>query len=300
MPSSDDDPRSDDGDSPADAFAVVGNEIRAAIIQALGDARVEQGAPPVLSFSELRSRTDTDVGSSRFNYHLKQLLGRYVESLDDGYRMRAEGRRLYGMIRAGTFEESDAVHDVEAGFACHYCGADVTATIERSMVSVECPDCAYTYGYSGAPPGAVDGASADLEQVAEFYQHRHLAFARGVCITCGSDLDTELLDAETAPYADADRRALSVYRSCARCGDQRHLTLGTALLLDPEVVSFCHEHGVDVFATPLWELAFAATDRGVAVQSTDPWAVSLTVEFDGDALTLHVDGDLNVVERTRS
>ena len=203
-------------------------------------------------------------------------------------------------LRAGTFEESDAVQEVDAGFTCHYCGADVTARIERSILSVDCPDCAYTYGYSGAPPGAVEGESTDLEQVAAFYQHRHLAFARGVCITCGNDLDTELLDAETAPYADSGRRELSVSRSCARCGDQRHLTLGTALLLDPEVISFCHEHGVDVFATPLWELAFAATDRGVTVRSTDPWAVSLTIEFDGDALTLHADGDLNVVERTRS
>jgi hypothetical protein len=300
MPSSGDESQSDDGDSPVDAFAIVGNDIRAAIIRALGDARVERGVPPVLSFSELRSRTDADVGSSQFNYHLKQLLGRYVESLADGYQMRAEGRRLYGMIRAGTFEESDAVRGIDAGFACHYCGADVTATVEKSMVSVECPACAYTYGYSGAPPGAVAGESAALDRVAAFYHHRHLAFARGVCVTCGSELDTELLDAETAPYADADRRALSVYRSCAHCGDQRHLTLGTALLLDPDVVSFCHECGVDVFSTPLWELEFAATDRGVTVQSTDPWMVSLTIEFDGDALTLLVDGDLNVVERTRS
>lgn len=300
MPSAGDDSQRDDGDSPTDAFAVVGNEIRAAIVRALGDARVEQGARPVLSFSELRSRTDTEVGSSQFNYHLKQLLGRYVEPLDDGYRMRAEGRRLYGTIRGGTFEESDSVHGIDAGFACHYCGADVVATIEKSMVSVECPACAYTYGYSGAPPGAVEGGSADLEQVAEFYHHRHLAFARGVCITCGSELDTELLDVETAPHADADRRELTARRSCAHCGDQRHLTLGTALLPDPDVVSFCHEHGVDVFSTPLWELAFAATDRGVTVRSTDPWEVSLTIEFGGDALTLLVDGELNVLERTRS
>src|SRR6056297_4234543 len=191
MSSSDGEPQSDDGKSPADAFAVVGNEIRAEIVRALGDARVEQGAPPVLSFSELRSRTVIDVRSSQFNYHLKQLVGRYVESVDDGYRMRAEGRVLYGTIRAGTFEKSESVHAIEAGFECHYCGAGVTATVEKSMVTVECPACEYTYGYSGAPPGVVEGESADLDQVAEFYHHRHLAFARGVCITCGNELETE-------------------------------------------------------------------------------------------------------------
>lgn len=299
MPSSDDEGDGGDGESSVDAFALVGNEIRAEIVRTLGDARVDRGTAPTLSFSELRSRTDTDVGSSRFNYHLKQLLGRYVESVEDGYRMRAEGRALYGTLRAGTFDETEAVHDVDAGFDCHYCGAGVTATVEQSIVTVACPDCAYTYGHSGAAPGAVEDESVALDQVAAFYHHRHLAFARGVCVTCGNDLDTELLDAETAPFADADRRVLSVYRSCDHCGDQRHLTLGTALLPDPELVAFCHEHGVDALATPLWELPFAATDRGVIVRSSDPWEVALVVEFGDDALELVADGDLTVVERTR-
>ncbi|MFT4884948.1 MAG: hypothetical protein ACI8U4_002466, partial [Natronomonas sp.] len=61
---------SDEVSSGSDAFGLVGNEIRTDILRALGDARVEQGYKPVLSFSELRDRTETDVGSSKFNYHL--------------------------------------------------------------------------------------------------------------------------------------------------------------------------------------------------------------------------------------
>lgn len=285
------------GDTAVDAFSVVGNPVRAEIVRALGDARVEAGAPPVVSFSELRSRTDVDVDSSRFNYHLKRLLGRYVASVEDGYRMRAQGRELYQALRAGAFEASEDVDDVDAGFDCHYCGAGVAASVADDVVVVECPGCGHGYGHAGAPPGAVADGAVDFEQVAAFYHHRHLAFARGVCVTCGSSLETEFRLAAAAPYADPERRVLSVYRYCEHCGDQRHLTLGTAVLPKPAVVSFCREHGVDVLSTPLWELAFAATDRGVTVHSTDPWEASLVVEYDGDTLELVVDDDLSTLER---
>jgi hypothetical protein len=41
---------------PEDVFGLVGNAIRIEILRALGDARVEGRFPPVLSFSDLRSR----------------------------------------------------------------------------------------------------------------------------------------------------------------------------------------------------------------------------------------------------
>ena len=55
--------------SEEDVFALVGNEIRAGIIRALGDAR-DAGDPRVaVPFSDLRAALDSDARSSRFNYH---------------------------------------------------------------------------------------------------------------------------------------------------------------------------------------------------------------------------------------
>jgi hypothetical protein len=297
MPNGGDGPN-DDVSSGSDAFRLVGNEIRTDILRALGDTRVEKGYKPVLSFSELRERTDTDAGSSKFNYHLQELVGQYVERVEDGYQMRAEGRELYQTLRAGTFESHESTLTVDADFDCYYCGAGAEATVDEGTVTVECPDCEYLYAIAGAPPGAIEDDTVSLDQVAAFYHHRHLGFARGVCVTCGSEPTTEHVSPAEVPFADADRQKLYVYRACENCGDQRHLSLGTYLLSDPHLRAFCADHGVDVLATPLWELEFAATDRYVTVDPDEPWRASLEVTYGDETLELVVDEDLAVVERT--
>jgi len=65
-------------------------------------------------------------------------------------------------------------------------------------------------------------------------------------------------------------------------------------------VAFCHERGVDVRETPIWELEFAATDRFVTVGSRDPWEFAIGVHLDGGVLELVVDDELEVVERNRA
>lgn len=295
-----DDTRAAEAAEPAsDAFALVGNEIRAEIIRVLGDARVAARVQPVLTFTELRERIDPDVRSSRFNYHLQKLVGVYVTSTEDGYRMRNEGRVLYQTLRAGTFNPQRTTSIGDAGFDCYFCDTRVGATIDEGAVQIQCPDCDYLYGLSGAPPGAVEDEAVDLDQVERFYHHRHLAFARGLCITCGNEPGIEFLPGDAFPYADPERSELYVYRGCENCGDQRHLSLGTALLPTPVLVEFCRDHGVDVLDTPLWELEFAATDRGVTIHSRDPWEVSLAVEYDDETLELVVDDDLTILEQTR-
>ena len=103
----------DEGDAPETAFALIGNETRAAILRSLGeDPHAE------VPFSELRSRVDEGLDSGQFNYHLKQLLGRFVDRTEDGYTLRPEGIALYRRIRAGTFTRQVSVGPREAGFDC--------------------------------------------------------------------------------------------------------------------------------------------------------------------------------------
>jgi hypothetical protein len=213
--------------------------------------------------------------------------------------MRAEGRELYQTLRAGTFESHESTLTVDADFDCYYCGTGAEATVDEGTVTVECPDCEYLYAIAGAPPGAIENETVSLEQVAAFYHHRHLGFARGVCVTCGTEPTTERVSPDDVPFADAERQVLYVYRGCENCGDQRHLSLGTYLLSDPHLRAFCADHGVDVLETPLWELAFAATDRHVTLRSTDPWEAVLTVTYGDETLEIVVDEDLSVIERTR-
>jgi hypothetical protein len=324
------DGRGDDGAAERtaeDRLALVGNEIRVAILRALGDERVRSVENPVLSFSELRSRIEPESRSSQFNYHLQQLVGTFLEQTDAGYRLRTEGWLLYTRLAAGTYDTREASLRTPAGFDCHYCGAAAAVSVDDAQVRVHCPDCEYRYEVTALPPGAAGDGSADagaddgslgtgaddgaddgslgagdidVAAVGRYAAHEHLGFARGVCTTCGGTLDATVVPPADTPFETDPREVVHVRRACDHCGTERYLSVGEALLADPGLVAFCHEHDVDVFETPLWELGFTVTDRGVTVRSTDPWRVALTVAYGDDELELVVDGDLEVVERTRS
>lgn len=285
--------------SSADAFALVGNEIRAAILRAFGDARLEERSMPTLSFSDIRDRADLDVDSGQFNYHLQQLVGHYLERRDEGYRMRPEGRLLYQTLRAGTFDPDDSRATIDAGFACYYCATDVQATFGEGTARVQCPGCEYLYDIAAVPPGSFVDGEPDLSRVSEYNYQQHFSFARGVCPTCGNAVTTDVLDPSAVPFPGAEKHEIYVYRSCDHCGAQIYLSIGESLLPDPGLISFCYDHGVDVLSTPLWELKFAATDRHVTVQSSEPWSFVLEVPMEDETLELLVNETISVEERHR-
>lgn len=81
---------------PDEAFAVLGNETRLAILLAL------EGTDDELGYSELKRQVGV-YDSGRFNYHLNKLLGHFIEGSDDGYRLRDVGRRAAQAVVAETF-----------------------------------------------------------------------------------------------------------------------------------------------------------------------------------------------------
>ncbi|MEF8791900.1 MAG: winged helix-turn-helix domain-containing protein [Haloarculaceae archaeon] len=276
---------------PEEAFALLGNETRADILRVLGEEPWSG-----LSFSELRSRVGGDVDSGRFNYHLQQLVGRFVTREEDGYRMRPEGVTLYRAIRAGTYTRSTSVEPFEAGIDCYFCGAAVEAWYEDGTFTVQCPDCSHVYTHTMMPPSTVEGEerAALLDRVDQYNRHRALAVSRGVCPICVNAPETTLVPAEETWFEGGEDLETFVRHECDHCGLSHHMSVGLALVYHPALVSFFHERGLDVTSVRYWELEFATTDRYVTVRATDPWEVLLRVPRDGDALELVVDGDLAV------
>jgi DNA-binding transcriptional ArsR family regulator len=279
---------------PADAFALVGNETRAAILRALG-----QDPWSGLSFSELRSRVDAEMDSGQFNYHLQQLVGQFVRHTDDGYEMRPAGATLYRTIRAGTFNRRASVEPFAAGFDCYFCGTTAEASYDDGIFRLTCPGCDHVYSHTMVPPSAVEGVDRAelLAQVDQYNRHTMLAFARGVCPICVSAVDREFMPGTEAWTEGSDRFDLFVHHTCDHCGNQHFMTVGLAMLYRPAFVCFFHERGLDVTSVPHWELPFAMTDRDVTVHSRDPWEVALETTYDGDRLELVVDEDLALVEQ---
>mgnify|MGYP006280550853 FL=1 len=287
-------------DDRSELFALVGNELRMQIIERLGDLRVEAGVQPTLSYAELRSRAAPDVTSSQFNYHLQKLCGSFVERVDEGYRMRVEGRLVYQAIRSGTFARAtpESAHGLDTD--CYYCGGEMELQFEDSVARVWCRECEELYDIMGVPPVVTDEESDAVERFADYSRSKRLSFARGSCPTCGNAVARELTSPPELPYRGTNRDEWMAYCSCTHCGDQLYLTVGELLLAEPAVIAFYHAHGRDLFEIPAWALEWAATDRRLTVDDTDTRTFVVEVDLEDDRLTVELDADLDVTGTERT
>lgn len=310
---------STDGPSSASAaFELVGNEIRAEILRVLSEARRGE-LPPALAFSELRDRIDARPGSSQFNYHLRRLLGTYVERRgsgsaqlaaefvedEEGYALRPGGTLLTRVVAAmAPPDGGDAarVDPFDADLDCYFCGAAVRARYENRIFQLRCSGCGHLYVYTLTPPGVLagdPGRAALLDRAATYLRRKYTTFARGGCPLCAGGVEPTIIAPDVVNWPGADRLAAVVRRTCDHCGNTNYALLGTELLHDPELVAFARRHGREVTDVELWTLPFAVTDRHTEVVSTDPWTATLTVPAGEASLTLRVDDDLTVRESVR-
>jgi hypothetical protein len=288
------DHRPDDGESTIqEAFSLVGNEVRADILLSLGTMDADDSRK-ALPFSALHERVNPSMDSSRFNYHLQQLVPTFVTNGDDGYQLHPRGVKLYRAIAAGTYTREGVLAPVEAQFECHFCGSPVVGRYENDQFTVRCTYCEHVYARRMLPPSAVDDWRDVLRRVDRAVRADLLTAADGVCPNCMNELDVEFLPVDDAPVDEELHLDLVVARTCDNCGVRRFMSVGEALLGNAELIAFAQDRGVDIMETPIWELEFAATDHYLEIQSRDPWVVTLSVPIEGDTLKLAVSEDLDV------
>ncbi|WP_135821168.1 winged helix-turn-helix domain-containing protein [Halostella litorea] len=292
----------DDCMTPAEAFAVVGNETRLSILEALWRADER----PV-SFSDLRKAVGMR-DSAQFNYHLDKLRGQFVRRTDEGYTFRHAGWAVIHAVQAGSLTEQPEIAPFEVEGDCSDCGGPLAARYEDERVVVDCVECARTHANYPFPPGGLDGRTTG-EVMAAFNQrvrHLHCLMADGVCPECSGTVETTV-ERDPAGY-DLD---VAVRHECQRCRHQLTTSVGQVLLDHAEIVSFYRDHGVDLNQVPFWTLDWCTADEYTTVLSDDPWRLRLDVPIDGpegtpagecegERLTLTVDEDLVVREVERS
>lgn len=285
-----------DAVTPERAFALLGSDLRLALLRALFDA---DGGP--LAFSDLKARVDA-ADSGRVNYHLGRLEPHFVERTPDGYRLRRPGYRAVRVLRAGALTgdadlDPTPLDGVAVGGSsgaarpsdgdCVRCGGRLELRYSDGFAAVVCPDCANWFVRYAFPPGGLDGrtpgeVAAALD--AECRSVRRRASA-GVCPMCGGRADSRLV---AAPPRRFDHPAHVTYE-CEQCRCRLDSTVGAAVAEHPAVVAFHHDHGRDALAPPLWALPFAFDPNALAVVAESPPRARLSVELDGDELRLVVD-----------
>ena len=297
--------------APSDAFQALGNEIRMGILETMLE-RTDGDEPSRTSFSELFEASEVDT-SAGFAYHLEQLAGPYLRKDEGdgnegskestaGYELTYAGLQIARAIATGTYTHRVDHPPIELEEACPFCGRDaLEAESTDNVVTVACADCERRLLQLGFPPSGLEAHGRDFPEAFDRHHRHRLALMRdGVCPECAGDVNTRLgrpsaavADELPADHADHVQAVLE----CATCGTEARCPVTLALLEQPAIVSFYHEHDRDVGDCPIWNVGHEWAET---VLSEDPLAVRVVVELEDDLLALYVDEGLDVVDVQRS
>ncbi len=276
--------------APADAFALIGNETRLSILEALWAADER----PV-SFSELRR----EVGmrdSAQFNYHLQKLTGHFVRQVEEGYEFKHAGEKVVRSVIAGSFNEHPTLEPFAVEGACVACDGSLQAVYEDERLAIECSDCGQRHGEYSFPPGGLNDRTR--EEIADAFdqrvRHLHCLAADGVCPECSGRMETHVVEEGECCLGVRVR----VDHECAQCGHTLCSAAGLRLLDHSEVVSFHRERGVRLDERPYWTLPWCVSDEYTRVLERDPYRLEVRLPVDGDELRVVMDDDLEVLETT--
>ncbi|MFB6139311.1 MAG: hypothetical protein ABEJ26_02620 [Halosimplex sp.] len=285
---------------PAEAFSLLGNELRVTILLELGDAR-EGSQPRPLPFEELRRRCGVS-DSGRFNYHLQELLDVFVHEQDGGYDLLYPGVILYQAIKADSFTDRTTVEPFPADSDCRDCGAELEATYRNSMLVVRCPDCgALAFKYH-LPPGAVRSNDPDaVLRAASVYGRRDLVtVASDVCPTCASEMYHDVVpEAEKSSELERAMAGPAVVHHCSYCRNFFCTDLPEVLVYHPDVLPVVAASDPDALRARLWELDLC-DPADIAVSRSDPLRVTVPIDAGDDRLDVTVDRSLAVVDTDRT
>lgn len=320
----------DPGDSPLDAaagasgshtteaFALLSDETRLAILLALWEAYEPSADDNVVPFSELFERVDYD-NAGNFSYHLDQLDGQFVRKRTDpeGYELRDTGLALVKTVIAGAGVADTSLAPVEIDRPCPLCGATTAVSYDDGVLYQICTGCDgiatdpdLPEGYLNAttfdPAGLTDRSPTELVTAAEVAAYRHMqTMVEGICSACSGPVDASLetcSDHDTDGVCEKCGRAHAFWAcfECRVCKDHHVTTPAVLTVFHPAVIAFYYDHG----AAPRWharefdglpQVAEDDVDHEMALVSEDPLRIKVTISLDGDELGVTFDETVSVV-----
>jgi len=230
-------------DELGEAFGLVDDETRLEILWGLWEERIDtdpQEMEPV-SFSELRGRVGVE-DSGRFNYHLDQLVPRFVEQGEDGYTLTYAGTKVIGAAVSGVY--TTAAPSVEfTGGRCPEpgCEGQMEGSYDSGSVTFGCGTCDSRYTLS-APPilAGAHGADENPDVIRAFALTVIQKTARGFCHLCSGPLESSV----RGP-SGAENDHIFIEHECQECGAVSNTSALLQVFDHPAVVSAMYDAGVD-------------------------------------------------------
>lgn len=304
-----------DGLSPDEAFAILGNEIRLDTLRVLWHAAVtsdgsDSGTP--IAYSELLRRVNLR-DSGQFNYHLSKLTPHFVRETEDGYRLSQAGERIARTVVAVSDGEATEF-PCELDADCPFCGSQITAAYHDQHLLIECTECGGRYGddipegvltIMGFPAaGLTDRTPAEVLEQGVYKCMLDAAYLiHGICRDCAGPITSSVSicddhQTEAGPACETCGSPYEVWveQQCKRCGLAKRLPIEMLTMGLAPVISFFYEHGVDVFQPTYEELDACINTLYATSVKEDPLRILVTIEADGDELSLTLDDSMTVLD----
>jgi hypothetical protein len=286
-----------------EAFALLGHEIRLDILRAffqMYEPMDPESFPEVrdqrsLSYGELMAKVEME-DSGKFNYHLDQLRGVYIEQVDGEYVPTASAIALYEAMVANRPTETVST-DFSIDESCPNCESKLRGEYQQEFLSVDCPACDLFWGITYRFPKS-GLAVREGENVFEVLYDRmmyHVGLARtGQCPSCAGVTNVvvprERLDDNLIP---------TVELSCETCSWFVTVDILSALQFDPQVRNALFEIGLPLnMSSSMRAKEQELPDVTGRIDSENPLHASITIQLDGDIATITIDDGLEVLSVT--
>lgn len=311
-----------DGLSPDEAFSILGNDIRLAVIRVLwrADAAHEYDDGPdaveTMPYSELQAAVGID-DNGKLNYHLSQLAPHFVRRTDDGYRLSGAGKEIARTVIAvsGT-DRVDFSSELEAD--CPLCGGRIAATYEDQWLRVRCTECDGLFGdqapagtlfLTSFPAAGLTSRNPDEALAAGLYRCAlditYLMY--GICRECAGPISSSLTVCDTHENeghhpCDTCGTPFPVWADmrCETCGFAKRLPIemfATGLIM---ATGLAANQELDIHTPTFDEAIDWLQDRVETTLSADPLHVSMTMNLETAAVTVTLDAEMNVIDLDRT
>lgn len=275
-----------DSVSPEEAFSLLGEETRLAILKAVWET--ENGVAP---FAEIRDRVG-NPDSGQFNYHLNKLKGYFLRSVEGGYELDQAGREVVRAVMAGSLTENPETGGTPIDGTCVHCGEGLVVRYDQYGV-VECGSCEETIMWNEFPPAGLQERDPDeFARAFDRWTKRRFQLAMdGICPSCAVEMETEV----ARPTRNSDRTVASLH-ACPNCEYEARVPIFAHVLNHPAVMALYYAQGVNLNELPYWEWRDLAKEFSVETESGIPWRVVVTVRYEGEELELTLDDSFDVTD----